>query len=652
MDCQKEAFICKTGLIPLLLLTILFLTSFTFVALAQDYIDYEIQKGDCLWSIARQFQLSIQEIAQTNNIDTKETLHPGLLLKIPQSESGSLITAESAQMIIHTVKKGESLWEIAQQYHLSLEQLSKANELKQPNSLYIGQEVKIPISNSNNNDICISDNDSTGTDSQAILSFQEEKASLKEISTELNLEFKESVNEIEYVVKPGENLWTIAQNYQVSLKELSQANGLENEERLTIGQIIKIPLWEKSSDNKEKAGQKEEKEPEGSYIEHIVLYGETISTISQKYHTPVETICQLNQITTRDYIYPGQRLKVKVNGQIPPELAQLPGEEKKENSIQADKEIAETETVYYTVKPGDTLCGIAQKYAVSVEGIVAVNYLINKDKLSVGQRLQIPAIGGKNIKTSVVEYTVAKGDTLSSIAQKFNIRMYDIMSLNDLENVNRLSVGQKLNIPASATAADQGVSSTSVSQAAERKDVVYYVQKGDTLWRIAQQYQVSLQSITSTNGISENSRLSVGQKLVIPNARGSSGSSTSLSFAWPIKGLITSHFGNRTFGGRRDYHTGIDIDGRTGDSVRAAESGKVSFSGRISGYGNIIIIDHPGGYSTVYAHNSANLVQKGQSVSKGEVIARLGATGNATGSHLHFEVRENSKPVNPLNYLP
>ncbi len=648
MDCQKEAFICKAGLIPLLLLTILFLTSLTCVALAQDYIDYEIQKGDCLWSIAKQFQLSIQEIAQTNNIDTKETLHPGLLLKIPQSESGSL--SESAPMLIHTVKKGESLWEIAQQYHLSLEQLSKVNELKQPNSLYIGQEVKIPISDSN--DICMSDNNSTGTDRQAILSFQEEKASLKEISTELNLEFKESVNEIEYVVKPGENLWTIAQNYQVSLKELSQANDLENEERLTIGQIIKIPLWEKSSDNKEKAIQKEDKETESSYIEHIVLYGETITTIAQKYHTPIETICQLNQITTRDYIYPGQRLKVKVNGQILPEVVQLPEEEKKENSSQADKEIAETETVYYTVKPGDTLCGIAQKYAVSVEGIVAVNYLTNKDKLFVGQRLQIPAIGGKNIQTSVVEYTVAKGDTLSSIAQKFNIRMYDIMSLNDLENVNRLSVGQKLNIPASATVADQAISSTAVSQVAERKDIVYYVQKGDTLWRISQQYEVSLKSITSANGITENSKLSVGQKLVIPNARSGSSSSTSLSFAWPIKGLITSHFGNRTFGGRRDYHTGIDIDGRTGDSIRAAESGKVSFSGRISGYGNIIIIDHPRGYSTVYAHNSANLVQKGQSVSKGEVIARLGATGNATGSHLHFEVRENGKPVNPLNYLP
>ncbi len=648
MSCQKEAFVYKAGLISFLLLTLIFLTNFTIVTLAQEYIDYEIQKGDCLWSIAKQFQLSIQEIAKTNNLDIKETLHPGLCLKIPNNEAGTILSQEPASTVIHTVQKGESLWEIAQQYHLSLEQLSKVNQLKQPNSLYIGQEVKIPLTDNNN--IYREGNNSTVTDGQEPLVFQKEKSDLKDISTSLNQEFKESVKEIDYVVKPGENLWTIAQNYHVSLKELSQANDLENEERLTIGQIIKIPLWDKHSDDKEKATQKEDKKPEDSYVEHIVLYGETISTIAQKYHIPIETICQLNQISTKDYIYPGQRIKIRVNEQVSSALVSLPEEEKKEDDIQPNQEIAENENVYYTVKPGDTLCGIAQKYAVSVEGIVAVNYLTNKNVLSVGQKLQIPAIGGNNIKTNVIEYTVAKGDTLSSIAQKFNIRMYDIMSLNELQNVNRLSVGQKLNIPASASAAEQASSSTSVVQATERKDIVYHVQKGDTLWRIAQQYEVSLKSITSANGISENSRLSVGQKLVIPNARSGSGSTP--SFSWPIKGLITSHFGNRTLGGRNDYHTGIDIDGRTGDSIRAAESGKVSFSGRISGYGNIIIVDHPGGYSTVYAHNSANLVQKGQSVSKGEVIARLGATGNATGSHLHFEVRVNSKPVNPLNYLP
>ena len=142
----------------------------------------------------------------------------------------------------------------------------------------------------------------------------------------------------------------------------------------------------------------------------------------------------------------------------------------------------------------------------------------------------------------------------------------------------------------------------------------------------------------------------MGQRLIIPNTGSSSISSR--SFIWPLNGLITSQFGIRTLGNRRDYHTGIDIDAQTGALIKAAESGKVSFSGYINGYGNVVIIDHAGGYSTVYAHSSSNLVEEGQEVTKGEVICKSGSTGNATGSHLHFEIRENGKPVNPLNYLP
>ena len=650
MNCQKSTFIYKAWLIKIFLLIILFLTNITFTVLAQDYIDYEIQKGDSLWSIARQFQLSIQEIANTNNLNIEQTLQPGFLLKIPQNESDNIISEEPSSVVIHTVQKGESLWDIAQHYRLSLEHLSQVNELQQPDTLFIGQEIKVPVLINSSNEINRENNNKS--DEKTPLSFQEEKSNLKEITSSLNQEFRESVKEINYVVKPGENLWTIAQNYQISLKDLSQVNGLENAERLSIGQIIKIPLGDKQTDNKEQTIRDDDgQEPEGSSIEHIVLQGESISTIAQKYHIPIETICQLNKITPNDYIYPGQRLKIKINEQIPSEIVLVQEGEQNKKNTPADNKKVESETVYYTVKPGDTLWSIAQRHSVALEGIVAVNYLTNKDILSVGQKLKIPAIGGENIKTAIVEYTVAKGDTLWIIAQKYNVRMYDIINLNQLQNVNRLSVGQKLNIPSSALAAEQSSNSNSTAvQDTQRKDVVHYVQKGETLWQISQQYQVSVQSIAGANRISENSRIFVGQKLVIPNAR--SAPRSSLSFVWPINGLITSHYGVRTLGGRSDYHTGIDIDGRTGASIRAAESGKVSYNGYINGYGNVIIIDHQGGYSTVYAHNSANLVQKGQSVKRGDIIARLGATGNATGSHLHFEIRVNSKPVNPLNYLP
>lgn len=664
MGCKKHTFIYKICQILVILLGAFFVANFTFVSViwAQDYIEYEIHKGDSLWSIARQFRLSIQDIASTNNLSIDDTLYPGLILKIPHNKLENNIQEEPPVTVIHTVQKGESLWDIAQRYRLSLEYLSQINELTKPDNLYIGQEIKIPIpeSKSEKKDVKIND----FPEKSEPLVFQEEKSDLKEIVYNLNQEFRESVKdkEIDYVVKPGENLWTIAQNYQVSLKELSQFNNLENINQLSIGQIIKIPLGDIQKDDRKEKDEPEIKEPENNWIEHIVVYGETLSTIAQKYYIPIETICQLNQLTTKDYIYPGQRIKIKVDAKDASEVALL-GEEKEiqeenlskpdnaEENNYKDSKPEVSETIYYTVKAGDTLWSIAQKYGVSIEGILAVNYLSNKDKIQVGTRLEIPALGGDSVKTEIIEYKVVKGDTLWSIAQRFQVRMYDIINLNQLKNVNQLSVGQKLNIPASALTASQSSStSTTLIQDTARKDIVHYVQKGETLWQISRQYQVSLKDITKANNISETSRIYVGQKLLIPNARSTPRNAP--SFIWPINGLITSHFGIRTLGGRRDYHTGIDIDGRTGGSIKAAESGKVSFSGYISGYGNVVIIDHIGGYSTVYAHNSANLVQKGQSVNKGDIIARVGATGNATGSHLHFEIRLNGKPVNPLNYLP
>lgn len=123
---------------------------------------------------------------------------------------------------------------------------------------------------------------------------------------------------------------------------------------------------------------------------------------------------------------------------------------------------------------------------------------------------------------------------------------------------------------------------------------------------------------------------------------------------WPTSGPITSPFGWRThpiFGTQR-YHSGIDIGADYGDAVVAADGGVVIYADWMGGYGKAVVIDHGGSISTLYAHNSQLLVSEGQRVYKGETISRVGSTGYSTGPHLHFEVRQNGSPTNPLSYLP
>lgn len=121
------------------------------------------------------------------------------------------------------------------------------------------------------------------------------------------------------------------------------------------------------------------------------------------------------------------------------------------------------------------------------------------------------------------------------------------------------------------------------------------------------------------------------------------------NFAQPADGPITSGYGMRFHPilKRNRMHTGIDIGAGAGSPIRAAAAGIVTFRGTMSGYGNVILIDHGGGTSTLYAHCSSLIAREGQQVSLGQLIARVGSTGRATGPHLHFEVRRNGEPVNP-----
>ena len=126
-----------------------------------------------------------------------------------------------------------------------------------------------------------------------------------------------------------------------------------------------------------------------------------------------------------------------------------------------------------------------------------------------------------------------------------------------------------------------------------------------------------------------------------------SSSPSASGFIWPVNGPVTSPFGMRW--GR--MHTGIDIGVADGTPIHAAAAGRVIYAGWMDGYGNLVFIDHGSGLSTGYAHQSSVAVSNGETVAQGQVIGYVGCTGHCFGPHLHFEVRVNGAPVDPLGYL-
>ncbi|GAB4015940.1 MAG: hypothetical protein Fur0010_15410 [Bdellovibrio sp.] len=187
----------------------------------------------------------------------------------------------------------------------------------------------------------------------------------------------------------------------------------------------------------------------------------------------------------------------------------------------------------------------------------------------------------------------------------------------------------------------------------------YYVQIGpeQNYRSLANTYKVPEWKIRQVN---ENKDLAAGDWVFIPKNWGVLGQLLDEDeteqafvrgeFAWPVPSSkkISSDYGSRW--GRA--HEGIDIPARHGSHIVAAKDGVVVYSGnQLGGYGNITVISHDGGVFTVYAHAQKNYTRKGQKVHRGQVIATVGTTGRSTGPHLHFEIRHNSKPLNPKQYL-
>ena len=270
-------------------------------------------------------------------------------------------------------------------------------------------------------------------------------------------------------------------------------------------------------------------------------------------------------------------------------------------------------------------------------------------------------------KTAEVTYEVKKGDTWSQIAAKNDMSSAELLALNPGYNINKLQIGEVLTLSASVPY----LTMTVVKQERYLDDVSYNIEYTDSADLYQGDYKVTskgeygkadvMAKATYVNGEETErtilSSVTLKEPVTEYRLRGTKVRPTWMptgSFRWPTSGRISSYFGGRKSPGGigSTNHKGIDIAGRYGSPICAADGGTVTYAGWMSGYGYLVQISHGNGYVTYYGHNSSLLVSVGDHVYKGQQIARMGSTGNSTGNHCHFEVRYNGVPKNPLNYLP
>lgn len=337
----------------------------------------------------------------------------------------------------------------------------------------------------------------------------------------------------------------------------------------------------------------------------------------------------------------------------------------------------------HVVKAGETLNGIANRAGVSPASIARANKLKEPWTLRAGQKLAIPRDAKAPVKVAAAKpatkpsdpaarsagkagrtaarviaargpagnpetetrHTVLTGETLGGIAARAKVPRVLIAEANGLQPPYDVRVGQTLRIPRTRH---------------------HTVKSGDTGFSIAMDYGVAWDQIALANSLDPAAPVKPGQNLLIPTLLDPppSGASKidpapkaappvpaarkSARFAWPLAGPT-----RRGYATGSDYHDGLDITAPKGTMVRAAAAGTVLFAGdEKEQFGNLVVVDHGDGWHTAYAFLSRVTVKEGAKVAAGERVGLVGDTGRAKGNELHFEVRRDGKPVDPLDQLP
>jgi murein DD-endopeptidase MepM/ murein hydrolase activator NlpD len=297
----------------------------------------------------------------------------------------------------------------------------------------------------------------------------------------------------------------------------------------------------------------------------------------------------------------------------------------------------------YTVRPGETVYGISRRLNVPIRALIDANRLQPPYSLRVGQRLVVPLPR---------RHVVQPGETVYGISRVYGVDMSELVRMNHIEPPYTIAVDQELVLPAQVRAP------LSPNPPAPRTPVVVPPEPALEPLRELDPETPPPVDVASANTGLVTDEAPTGKPKTMEDITGSTTDTAVLStpepapdarFTWPVRGEVLSDFGPKDSGLHND---GINIAAPRGSVVRAAADGIVAYAGNeLRGFGRTVLIKHADGWITAYAHNETILVERGDKVQRGQVIARVGSTGDVTTPQLHFEVRNGSRAVDPLLHM-
>lgn len=305
-----------------------------------------------------------------------------------------------------------------------------------------------------------------------------------------------------------------------------------------------------------------------------------------------------------------------------------------------------------TVARGDTVMSLSRRYGVPAVAIEQANGLTPHAPLKPGQRLVIPKYSGNAATTAAAApqpaadpvttggtrgnagqfvHVINPGETLMALSRKYNKTLSEIARANNLPINHRVAIGERIIIP--------GVRANATQMASAPRPAV----APPPVQPAQPQRMVSAEPPAQARVVTPAASNPEPAKVADDEPTGATG------FRWPVRGRIIAGFGPKPTGQQND---GINLAVPEGTPVKAADDGTVAYAGNeLKGYGNLVLIRHANGYVTAYAHASELLVKRGDTVKRGQVIAKSGQTGNVTSPQLHFEVRKGATPVDPMQHL-